>query len=93
MFPKIIEVNSLPNFHLSLKYEDGTKGIVDISHLANKGVFKQWDQNNLFSLVYIDKDSNAIAWNDELDICPDALYLKLKKMSFENWKAKEYATN
>ncbi|MES2795571.1 MAG: DUF2442 domain-containing protein [Bacteroidota bacterium] len=93
MFPKLIDVKGLENFQLSLKYDDGTEGIVDISHLKNKGVFKKWNDGNLFFNVYIDRESNAVAWDNDLDICPDSLYLKLKGLTFEDWKEKQYATN
>jgi hypothetical protein len=93
MFPKLIDVKGLENFNLSLKYDDGTEGIVNIAHLANKGVFKIWNKTGTFQNVYIDKESNAVAWNDEIDLCPDSLFLRLKGISFQTWKEKQYATN
>jgi hypothetical protein len=94
MFPKLLEVKGLDNYCLALKYEDGSEGIADISYLAHKDIFKEWDRNDLFKKVYIDQESNAVAWNEDLDICPNALYLKLLGMTFRDWKQKEqYATN
>ena len=62
--------------------------------LINKGIFEEWDRNNLFKRVYLDKESNAVTWNENLDICPDSLYLKLLGITFQDWKKKEqYATN
>ena len=93
MFPKPINVQSLDNYHLALSYDDGTKGTVDLSNLAHKGVFEQWEQNNLFSKVYIDSETQTIAWNEDLDVCPDSLYLKLIGISFEDYKKRVYATD
>lgn len=94
MFPRLIDVKGLTNYRLALKYDDGTQGIADVSHLAHKGIFQQWDEDGLFNNAYIDKESNAVAWNEDLDLCPDSLYLKLVGLSFEDWKKKEhYATN
>ncbi|MEA5458151.1 DUF2442 domain-containing protein [Arcicella sp. LKC2W] len=94
MFPRLIDVKGLSNYRLALKYDDGTQGIADVSHLAHKGIFQQWDKEGVFNNVYIDKESNAVAWNEDLDLCPDSLYLKLVGLSFEDWKKKEhYATN
>ena len=89
MFPKLIDVQGLDNYRLALKYEDGIEGVADVSNLAHKGIFEKWDQDNLFKKVYLDKESNAVAWNDDLDICPDALYLKLLGITFQDWKKKE----
>ena len=95
MFPKPISVKSQGKYKIWLKYSDQTQGIIDLSDLANQGIFEAWEANNLFEKVYIDKISNAIAWNEDIDICPDSLYLKLRGLSFENWKEnqKSYATN
>ncbi len=83
----------MENYQLSLVYEDGTKGVANLSHLVNKGVFTFWHDYKNFCKVYIDQDSNALAWNDEIDICPDSLYLKIKNLSFNNWKEQQYASN
>jgi hypothetical protein len=94
MFPKLIDVQGLDNYRLALKYEDGTEGVADVSNLAHKGIFEEWERDNLFKKVYLDNESNAVAWNEDLDICPDSLYLKLLGITFQDWKQKEqYATN
>jgi Protein of unknown function (DUF2442) len=93
MFPKLTDVKGLENYRLSLKYNNGTEGIADISHLANKGVFKIWNEKNFFYNVHVDPVSNAVAWNEEIDLCPDALYLKLKGLSFQDWTKEQNATD
>lgn len=94
MFPKLIDVKGLDNNRLALIYEYGSEGIADISYLAHRGIFKEWDRINLFKKVYIDKESNAVAWNEDLDICSDSLHLKLLGITFQDWKQKEqYDTN
>jgi hypothetical protein len=91
MIPKPIKVRSLKKYKLELTYSDGTTGIVDLSHLANKGVFSIWEKDDVFDKVYIDDETNAIAWNDEADVCPDALFFKLKNRAFEEWKETQLA--
>ena len=93
MFPKPINVQSLDNYHLALSYDDEITGTVDLSNLAQKGIFEQWEQNNLFSKVYIDSETQTIAWNEDLDVCPYSLYLKLIGISFEDYKKRVYATD
>lgn len=44
MFPKLIDVQGLDNYHLALKYEDGKQSIADVSNLAHKGIFEEWDK-------------------------------------------------
>ena len=73
---KIVEVKVLQGYRLWLRYADGVEGEVDLSDLAGRGVFAAWNERRFFENVRID-DSGALAWSDQLDLCPDALYLQL----------------
>jgi len=73
---KIVEVKALQGYRLWLRYEDGVEGEVDLSDLAGRGVFAAWNEREFFESVRID-ESGAPAWGDSLDLCPDALYLRL----------------
>lgn len=73
---KLIEVRALPGYKLWLRYADGAEGEVDLSEFAGRGVFKLWDDYDRFEAVYIG-EQGQIAWSDEIDLCPDALYLRL----------------
>lgn len=71
-----IEVKALPHYRLWLRYADGVEGQVDLSYLVGRGVFSAWDDHKVFEEVHIGA-RGAIAWNDDIDLCPDALYLRL----------------
>ena len=73
---KAVQASPLEGFRLWLKYEDGIEGIVDLSDLAGRGVFKAWSEGNIFDAVAI-RESGAIVWPGEIDLCPDALYIRL----------------
>ena len=85
MIAKPIQVKAIKKYSIRIIYNDGTAGDVDLSHLAGNGVFKEWDKNDFFSKVYIDKPSKSIAWNEVIQLCPNTLYLKLKKTSYVKW--------
>ena len=65
-----------------LEYSDGSAGEVDLSHLAGEGVFEVWNDRAYFATVRI-TEYDAIAWGDELELCPDALYMQLTGKSLE----------
>ena len=76
-------VRALRNYRVYLEFADGAKGEVDLSDLAGKGVFDRWNDYNFFEQVHIG-DHREIKWNDDIELCPDSLYLKLTGMSPEN---------
>ena len=73
---KILEVRALPDYRLWLRYQDGVEGEVDLSDIAGRGVFSAWNDRRFFESVRID-DSGALVWGEDLDLCPDAIYLRL----------------
>lgn len=73
---KITEVEALKNYNLRLKFADGAGGTVDLSDLAGKGVFALWSDYRTFENVRIGQ-SGQLCWGDEVDLCPDWLYLRL----------------
>lgn len=91
---KPTSIKALSNYRIKIQYEDGNKGEVDLSHLAGRGVFTLWDDYEAFKKVKIHEDG-SIYWNEEVELCPDATYLKLtgKKPSeiFPKMKPKAHA--
>ena len=88
-------VRALEKYSIFVEFSDGVQGVVDLSHLAHKGVFRDWDKDDLFAQVHIN-DYGAIAWNETIDICPDNVYLQLRGLTFAEWqkeKRETYATN
>ena len=80
---KPVEVKPLDNYRLWIKYSDGVQGIVDLSEFAGKGVFERWDDYREFQKVHIGPDGE-LAWSDDIDMCPDALYLKVTNQQPED---------
>ncbi len=94
MISKPLQVKVIKPYVIWLKYADETEGSIDLSHLLNKPVFKNWANLSFFNAVNIDSDTWAVAWNENIELCPDNLYLKIKGITFEQWKSNQdvYAT-
>ena len=73
---KIIRVEVFDNYKVKLEYENGQEGIADLSNLVGKGVFVLWNDYNAFCNVKIGT-SGELSWSDQVDLCPDSLYLKI----------------
>ena len=73
---RIIRAKALNDYRLELAFSDGTQGIVDVSDLTGSGVFSLWDDFDQFLKVKIGETGELI-WSAQVDLCPDALYLRL----------------
>ncbi len=96
MKPVLIDVKPLQDYHIFLQFDDDTKGTLSLKHLAHSGLFTWWDQADNFFKVYVDKETNAVAWNEDIDLDTFNLYLKLKGISFHEWQHQNetaYAAN
>ena len=82
MIPRPAEVQARKNFRIWLRYDDGTQGEVDLSDLAGQGVFAAWNDVAFFNSVRLGSHG-AVEWGENLDICPDAMYLRLTGKSPE----------
>jgi hypothetical protein len=85
MKPIVISVKALEKYKLFVQFGNGEKGILDLSHLAGKGVFKNWDNDNHFFEVFINSKSKAITWPGEIDIDTYDAYFKIKKLTPEEY--------
>ena len=73
---KISEVKILQGYSLELVFDDGVRGVVDLSGLVGKGIFTIWRDRRIFEQVRIGS-FGELTWGDQIDLCPDALYLKV----------------
>jgi hypothetical protein len=71
-----IKVTSLGPCRIWLQYSDGVSGEVDLSDVSGVSIFKAWDDPGCFDKVRI-APHRAIAWDDDIELCPDALYLEI----------------
>ena len=81
---QVTKVKAIKRYQLYVHFSDGTEGVLDLAELAGKGVFKIWDEANLFEKVFIDEESKAITWPGELDIDTINAYCTINNISPEN---------
>ena len=79
---RAVEVHALAPYRIWLRYDDGIEGELDLSYLAGDGVFAAWEDHSFFGGVHLGP-CGSIAWSDDIDLCGDALYLKLTGMAPE----------
>lgn len=67
-------------YRIWIRYSDGVAGEIDLSHLAGCGVFSAWNERACFESVRV-SENGGIAWSEDLELCPDALYMQLTSKS------------
>ena len=73
---KVKEVKVFGDYRLGLTFDDGVTGVVDLSALVGKGVFALWRDRGAFERVRVGTGGELV-WDDQVDLCPDALYLQV----------------
>ena len=77
-----MSVKPLSKYRIWLEFDDGVSGEIDLSDVAGSGVFKIWDEPGYFEKVHI-APHRAIAWDDEVELCPDSLHWELTSKADE----------
>lgn len=70
------DVTALEDYRIWIRYSDGSAGEVDLAHLAGRGVFSAWNDRRYFNDVHLGP-GGAIAWGEDIELCPDALYMEI----------------
>ena len=86
---RVTAVKPVGGYRLELEFDNGARGIVDLAELAGVGVFDAWLRPGLFEQVAI-TEAGALTWPGNLDLCPDALYLRMTGKTvgevFPSWR-------
>lgn len=72
---KAIDVKAIGNYKISVAFDDGISGIVDLNDLMQKGIFRELQDPTFFSKVYT--TGEAIAWSDDLEIDALNIYARI----------------
>ncbi len=70
------DVIALEDYRIWIRYSDESAGEIDLAHLAGRGVFSAWNDPRYFKDVHL-RPAGAIAWGEDIELCPDALYMEL----------------
>ena len=82
--PYITKAEARPDYKLFMEFEDGVKGMIDLSKWKGKGVFEFWNEEENFKSFRITEDKK-LQWNENIDMDPDTFYLQLIGKNFEEY--------
>jgi hypothetical protein len=77
---KVQEVKYISDYIISIKFDDGVNGTIELNDLVQKGIFKVLQDKNQFAKVYT--NGYSIAWSNELEIDATKIYSDLTGKNF-----------
>ncbi len=77
---KILEVKYLNDYNISVKFEDGVSGTIQLNDLVTKGIFQSLQDKTIFAKVFT--TGYSIAWSNELEIDALNIYSEITGKNF-----------
>lgn len=77
MYPAVRKVTPCDNYILSIVFENGESGHLDVKPILNFGVFQRIKDHNAFKQVEVSFDT--IEWSCGVDLDPEYVYTKCTK--------------
>ena len=76
MIPRIKEVKTLPDYSLSVTFDDGKSVVYDVKDDINQ--LEDYKDlvtvHGLFNHVQLDESRTCVFWNDRIDLPSDTIY-------------------
>ncbi|MBN2023043.1 MAG: DUF2442 domain-containing protein [Pirellulales bacterium] len=76
MYPSVVSVRPNEDFSLSVVFDDGAKGVLDMNPYLDFGVFKKIKDFEQFKQVRISLDT--VQWECGVDLDPEFIRAKCK---------------
>lgn len=76
----VIEARYLGDYKVWLEFNDGRKGVVDLSDELHGDQRSPLRDRERFGTFYLDYGLASIAWQEGVDFAPEFLYERLKEM-------------
>jgi hypothetical protein len=69
-----IQAEARERYRVWVRFDDGAEGVVDLAHLAGRGVCRAWDEPGVFERAHVSAESGTVTWPGEIDLDPDVLH-------------------
>ena len=78
MILHVLEAEYLHDFVIWLRFNDGSKGEVDLAEELYGEVFSHLQDVEKFKKFYVDPELNTVVWDNGADFAPEFLREKLR---------------
>ena len=77
---KVQEVKYIKDYTISVRFDNGVSGTIELNELVEKGIFKVLQDKIQFAKVY--SNGYSVAWSDELEIDATTIYSEITGKDF-----------
>ena len=74
MFPRIIEARQVRGYVVSVRFQDGVEGEVDLQPQLYGEIFEPLKDPEYFRQFRLDPDLHTLVWPNGADFAPEFLY-------------------
>lgn len=90
MLHDIVSATYKGGYKIQLTFDDGKKGVVDLSKYVERGgVFRRLRDRAFFRAFKVNEELGVLTWNDEIDIAPETLYAEATGTPLPEWMTTE----
>jgi len=79
MFLHVTKAKYLKDFEIEICFNNGLKGVADLSEVVRGGVFEPLKDKALFAEVRLDPELATIVWPNGVDLAPEYLFFNTFK--------------
>jgi hypothetical protein len=83
MLVRVIEARYLGGHRVEVAFNDGRKGVADLSEAMEGPAFEELKNKSAFSRFYVDKELDTIVWENGADLAPEYIFFQAFKNEFE----------
>lgn len=76
MFLHVTEATYLEGYKVAVSFNDGRKGIADLSAALKGPVFEPLKDLSVFSQLRVDEELETIVWPNGADLAPEYIYFQ-----------------
>jgi hypothetical protein len=91
MLVHVINANYVDGYRIEVSFNDGRKGVADLSDALRGPVFEKLKDVSEFRRFEIDKELDTLVWANGADLAPEYIYFQAFKNDvslqdqFKNW--------
>jgi len=79
MFLHIIEAKYLSDYKIEVLFNNGQKGVADLSRVLKGKIFEPLKEKTVFAQLKIDRELETIVWPNGADLAPEFIYYQIFK--------------